>query len=121
MEGLREFLERVRQQHLVRGHLRALFHVCIGRKITRADGTLLSNGATWRELSDLLRTIRWDKELVRELGLNPDDLPPRDRLRYWYAAILAAHVTALDARELGDEYARRVAPLGFVIGPAPGS
>jgi len=121
MEGLREFLERVRQQHLVRGNLRALFHVCIGRKITKADGTLLSNGVTWRELSDLLRTIRWDKELVREIGLNPDNLPPRDRLRYWYAAILAAQITTSEARALGDEYARRVAPLGFVIGPAPGS
>ncbi|MSR53679.1 MAG: hypothetical protein EXS09_10385 [Gemmataceae bacterium] len=121
MEGLREFLEKVRQQHLVRGYLRAMLHVCIGRRITKADGTLLSNGVTWRDLSDLLRTIRWDKELVRELGLDPDDLPPRDRQRYWYAAILAAQVTASDARELGDEFAKRVAPLGFVIGPAPGS
>jgi len=121
MEGLREFLEKVRQQHLVRGNLRALFHVCIGRKISKADGTLLSNGVTWRELSDLLRTIRWDKELVRELGLNPDDLPPRDRLRYWYAAILAAQITSTEVRELGDEFARRLVPLGFVIASAPGS
>jgi hypothetical protein len=121
MEGLREFLEKIRQQHLVRGNLRALFHVCIGRKIARADGTVLSNGVTWRELSDLLRTIRWDKELVRELGLNPDDLPPRDRQRYWYTAIHAAQVMSPESRELGDEYARRVATLGFVIGPAPGS
>src|SRR5215216_5272361 len=111
MEGLREFLEKVRQQHLVRGNLRALFHVCIGRKISRADGTVLSQGATWRELSDLLRNIRWDKELVRELGLNPDDLPPRDRQRYWYAAIVAARVDAPDARDLGDAYARLVGPL----------
>ena len=65
--------------------------------------------------------MRWDKELVRELGLLPDDLPPRDRQRYWYAAIVAAHVDAMDVRELGDDYAKLVAPLGFVIGPAPGS
>lgn len=121
MEGLREFLERVRHQHLVRGHLRALFHVAIGRKISKPDGTLLSNGATWRQLSELLRILRWDKDLVRELGLNPNDLPPRDRQRYWYSAILAAEVMAPDARELGDEFARLVSPLGYVIGPAPGS
>jgi hypothetical protein len=121
MEGLREFLERVRQSHLVRGHFRALLHVAIGRRITRSDGTLLSTGATWRQLSELLRLMRWDKELVRELGLNPDHLPPRDRQRYWYAAIMAARVDAPDARALGDEYARLVAPLGILIGPAPGA
>ena len=121
MEGLREFLEKVRQSHLVRGHLRALLHVAIGRRIARPDGTVLSTGVTWRQLSDLLRLIRWDKELVRELGLNPDELPPRDRQRYWYAAIVAAQVNSLQARALGDAYAKLVAPLGFVVGPAPGA
>jgi len=121
MEGLREFLEKVRQNHLARGHFRALLHVVIGRKVSRADGTVLSTGVTWRQLADLLRIIRWDKELVRELGLKPDDLPPRDRQRYWYAAIVAARVDAPDARDLGDAYANLVAPLGFIIGPAPGA
>ena len=83
MEGLREFLEKVRQNHLARGHFRALLHVAIGRKLSNVDGTVLSNGVTWRQLSELLRLMRWDKEMVRELGLNPDDLPPRDRQRYW--------------------------------------
>ena len=121
MEGLREFLEKVRQNHLVRGHFRALLHVCIGRRIARADGTVLSSGVTWRQLSELLRVIRWDKELVRELGLNSDELSPRDRQRYWYAAIIAAHVDTVESREMGDAYARLLAPLGFVIGPGPGA
>jgi hypothetical protein len=121
MEGLREFLEKVRQNHLVRGHFRALMHVAIGRRIARTDGTVLSTGVTWRQLAELFRLIRWDKELVRELGLNPDDLPPRDRHRYWYAAIVAARIDAPDARVLGDAYAKLVAPIGFLIGPAPGS
>jgi hypothetical protein len=121
MEGLREFLEKVRQSHLVQGHFRALLHVAIGRRIARADGTLLSTGATWRQLADLLRVIRWDKDLVRELGLTPDDLPPRDRQRYWYTAIVAARVDAPEARALGDAYAKLVARLGFVVGPAPGA
>jgi hypothetical protein len=121
MEGLREFLEKVRQANLVRGHLRALLHVAIGRRISRADNTVLSNGVTWRQLSELLRLIRWDKELVREVGLKPEDLPPRDRQRYWYAAIVAARVDAPDARTAGDAYAKLVAPLGFKVGPAPGA
>jgi hypothetical protein len=121
MEGLREFLEKVRQNHLARGHFRALLHVAIGRRIARADGTILSAGVTWRQLSELLKLVRWDKELVRELGLEPDDLPPRDRQRYWYTAIVAARVDAPDARALGDAYAKLVGPLGFVVGPAPGA
>jgi len=120
MEGLREFLEKVRQNHLVRGHLRALLHVCIGRRISRADGTILSSGVTWRQLSELLRVMRWDKELVRELGLDPDELSPRDRQRYWYSAIIAAHVDTTESREMGDAYARLLTPLGFVVAPGPG-
>jgi hypothetical protein len=121
MEGLREFLERLRQAHLVRGHMRAILHLAIGRRISRSDGSVLSLGATWRQVAELLRLMRWDKELVRELGLKPEDLPPRDRQRYWYAAIVAARVDSMEARELGDRYAPVVEPLGFVIGPAPGA
>jgi hypothetical protein len=121
MEGLREFLETVRRHHLAKGHLRALFHVAIGREIKRTDGTVLSKGVTWRELAELLRQIRWDKELVRELGLDPDELAPRDRQRYWYQAIGAAALNALECRELGDAFAQLVHPHGFVIGPAPGT
>src|SRR5262245_63909229 len=93
MEGLREFLEKVSQSHLVRGHFRALLHVAIGRRISRADGIVLSTGVTWRQLAELLRNIRWDKEQVRELGLNPDDLPP-DRKS-----------TRLNSSHLGISYA----------------
>jgi hypothetical protein len=121
MEGLREFLEKIRHNHLARGHFRALLHVIIGRRITRSDGVVSSSGVTWRQLSELLRLIRWDKELVRELGLNPDDLPPRDRQRYWYAAIVAARVDTQEARSLGDAYAELLAPLGYLVGPAPGA
>jgi len=121
MDELREFLESVRQNQLVRGHFRALLHVVIGRRISRIDGRVVSTGVTWRQLSELFKEIRWDKELVREIGLNPDDLPPRDRQRYWYTAIAAAQVNHVEARILGDNYARLVARLGFVIGPAPGS
>jgi|SRR5438105_2564837 len=121
MEGLREFLERVRQGHFVRGHMRALLHIAIGRRIARTDGAILSTGVTWRELAELLRVIRWDKELVCELGLNPEELPPRDRQRYWYAAIMAAHVNTPEVREQADRYIKLIEPLGFVISPAPGA
>ena len=121
MEGLHEFLETVRKNQLVHGHFRALLHIIIGRKIHREDGTLVSAGIAWRPLADLLREVRWDKDLVREFGLNPDDLPPRDRQRYWYAAILAAGVDTMQARIEADEYARLLERHGYKIGSAPGT
>ena len=84
MEGAREFLEQIRQRQLLKGHFLGLLHLVIGRKIARADGTILSSGNTWRQLAELLKNLRWDKESVRELGLDPDAFPPRDRQRYWF-------------------------------------
>jgi hypothetical protein len=115
MEGVREFLEAVRHHHLVKGHFRGLLHVLIGRKISRKDGTAVSAGLTWRQLSEVLKLMRWDRELVRELGLDPDDLPPRDRQRFWYSAIAAAHVDSREARAAADRLVPLLAPLGYVV------
>ena len=56
MEGLREFLERIREGHLVRGHMRAFLHVVIGRQITKTDGDCYLAGrhmaATVRVVTD---------------------------------------------------------------------
>jgi hypothetical protein len=119
MDDIREFLEAVRQHDLALGHLRGLLHVSIGRTIARPDGTVLSTGSTWRELANLLKQLRFDKDLVRELGADPEALSPRDRQRFWYAAITLAKVDSAEARAEADRLARRVADLGFVIGPAP--
>lgn len=121
MDRLHEFLDALRRHQLVRGHFRAVLHVVIGRTIKGNDGVLVSNGVTWRDLAKSFQLLRWDKELVRELGLNPDDLPPRDRQRFWYMAIASAKVTTREAIELGDEFARLTSPLGYSIGPAPGN
>ena len=121
MDRLIEFLETLRRHQLVRGQFRAILHVVIGRSIRCTDGELVSSGVTWRELAKIFQAIRWDKELVREVGLIPDDLPPRDRQRYWYTAISAAKVTTPEARALGDQFTHLVVPLGYAVGPAPGS
>jgi len=82
--------------------------------------SLVPGGETTIKAVTALRRPWLFFDLVREIGLNPDDLPPRDRQRYWYAAIVAARVDAFDVRALGDAYAKLVAPLGFIVGPAPG-
>src|SRR5262245_33950878 len=105
MDGLREFLEAVREHGLVAGNLRGLFHVAIGRRISRPDGTAVSTGVTWRELANLLKGMRFDRELVAEVGGDPEELSPRDRQRFWYTAITLARPDSPEARAQADRLA----------------
>src|SRR5689334_13281894 len=97
MDALQELLEDLKRHGLAQAHLLGLLNVLIGRKISKADGTPISNGLTWRELAALLKKVRWDKDTVRELGLRPEDMPPRDRQQFWYAVIVRAGVDAQTA------------------------
>jgi hypothetical protein len=121
MDRLREFLEVVRRQGVAAGNFRGLLHALVGRRITLADGTPVSAGMTWRELAAVLKRARWDREAVRELGQDPAALPPRDRQRFWYAAISQAGLGTPEAAAAGDRLVEPLAKLGYVIGPAPGS
>jgi hypothetical protein len=121
MDSLRELLEAVRASDVVQGRFRGLLHLLVGRRITRADGSVVSSGMTWRDLSGLLKRLRWDREVVRELGLNPAELAPRDRERFWYTAIARAGIDSGEAVALADQLVEPLAKLGFVIGPAPGT
>lgn len=117
--GIREFLEAARVAGLATGHFRGLLHIAIGRKITRPDGTTLSLGITWRELAPLLKELRFDRELVREYGADPETLAPRDRERFWYSAIAQAHVDTAEASREADLIIGDLKKLGFVVGPNP--
>jgi hypothetical protein len=119
MEPLLQFLEAIRQHTGARGQLRGLLHVLIGRQITKADGTPVSSGLTWREAAALMKRLRWDTEAVRDLGLDPSDLPVRDRERFWYAAIARAGVDSAAASAEGDRLARPMQTLGYAIRTQP--
>ncbi len=120
MDGVQPFLDELRQRGLVEGNFLGLIHILIGRRITRADGSVVSPGLTWRALADILKTLRWNKDAVREVGLNPAELPPRDRQRFWYTAIAQARVDSVEAIAAGDRLAALVRPLGYIVSPAPG-
>lgn len=120
MDALQAFLEELKRLKLSEGHFLGLLHILIGRKITKDDGTLLSGGMTWRELAAWLRKVRWDKNAVKELGLEPEDLSPRDRERFWYLAISRSGVDSAEARKSGDALAKLLKPHGYVVGTAPG-
>lgn len=119
MEPVREFLDDLKRHGHARGNLLGLLHVLIGRRIDRADGTAVANGVTWRDLAEFLKKVRWDKEAVRELGLAPSDLPPRDRERFWYVAIARSRVDSPEASNAGDQLADTLRPLGYLIGSPP--
>jgi hypothetical protein len=122
MDALSTFLDALRKTGRIEGNFLGFLHVLIGRTITRVkDKTVVSKGTTWREMATGLKKARWDPEAVRELGINPDDLPPRDRQRYWYSAILQAKVDSAAASAAGDRFAAILRTLGYDVGPAPHS
>ncbi|MFN4259391.1 MAG: hypothetical protein ACK4RK_08825 [Gemmataceae bacterium] len=116
---LRELLNRLKQSGDVKLSLLGIFHVLVGRQIRQADGTLVCAGLTWRELSATLKQIRWDKEAVRELGIEPARLPPRDRQRYWYAALSLTRLDSDEAIAAGNQVADYLATLGYEVSPPP--
>src|SRR5262245_48280223 len=120
MDALQELRDELERHGLDRGHLLGLFNVLIGRKITRDDGSVVSTGLTWRQLAAWLKKVRWDRAAVEEIGLDPEDLPPRDRQQFWYSAITRAQVDSQKATEEGDRFAARLQKLGYVVGPPPG-
>ena len=112
-------LQLARDHQLIAGHLRGLFHIAIGRRLTNADGDVLSTGMSWRDLSQLLKLLKFDREVVRELGADPDLLSPKDRERFWYAAIALAKVDSAQARHEAEELTASLKDLGIIVGPAP--
>jgi hypothetical protein len=119
MDGLREFLDDLKRRGLAEGNLLGLFHVVVGRRIQTAAGELISNGVTWRELAEMLKRVRWPKDSVRELGIDPDTLAPRDRQRFWFQAISQARVDSPEAAAAGQRLAETLNAAGYVISPPP--
>jgi len=119
MDAIAGLLEFLKKKDLAAGHFLGLLHVLVGRTISRADGTPVSRGMVWRDLAGWLKKMRWEAEAVRELGVNPDDLPPRDRERYWYTAICRAGLDSPTAAAAGDKFADVLRQNGFDVGPAP--
>ena len=119
MDRLRELLDVVLEQGQGTGNFLGLLHVLIGRRIALEDGTEVSAGLTWRDVAATLKKIRWDREAVRELGLDPETLPPRDRERYWYLAIARAKVDSPEAIAAGNRMAEALQVAGYTVGPPP--
>jgi hypothetical protein len=112
MTSLPDLLERLRDSQLATGRFRGLLYVLVGGRIVHGE-TVISQGLTWREAAALLKRVRWDREAVRELGLEPSDLPPRDREKYWYEALRRAGLGEPEARAQGEELMALIAETGY--------
>ena len=114
MDALSALFDTLKKSGQLQGNFLGFLQALIGRKITRrSDGVVVSQGVTWRELAACLKKVRWDPEAVREIGVDPDTLPPRDRQRYWYSAITQAKVDSAAARQAGDRFTKLLNDLGY--------
>ena len=119
MDARLEFLTQLKRQHRTQGNFLGLLNVLIGRRIVDRDGAPVTEGITWRTLSATLKQVRWDKHAVRDLGLDPAQLPPRDRERFWYQAIAQARVDSEAATKAGDRFTEQLRRLGYASGSSP--
>lgn len=116
--ALRDFLEELRRHHYARGNFLGLLHVLVGRRITKGEDAI-SAGMTWRELAALLKKLRWDKDDVDQLNVEQEEMPTRDRERFWYSAIARARLDAPPAVKAGDKLAEVLRKKGYTVSEAP--
>ncbi len=113
MDAVVAFLQELKQDGRWRGQFLGLLNMLIGHRLETEDGRLVSAGLTWRATAQLLKKVRWDKTAVQELKIDPHTLPPRDRERYWYAAIAGAGVDLPEANQAAAVLSKALAPLGY--------
>lgn len=114
MASLLDLLEEIRAGGLATGRFRGLLHLLVGRRVLHTSAVVTA-GLSWRDLAALLKKVRWDREAVRELGLDPADLPPRDREKYWYVAINRANLSSAEAKSQSDDLAEALRALGYEV------
>jgi hypothetical protein len=122
MDALPRLVDQIKRGGWAQQHFLGLLHVLVGRRITRlADDVVVSTGVSWRDLTAILKKVRWDPDAVQELGLDPKELPPRDRARFWYIALTKADLNSSKAVEAGDRFVQILRQHGYEAGPAPGA
>ena len=119
MDRLRELLVELKRDNYAQGNFLGLLNVAIGCTIEAANGDLVSTGATWRSLAELLKKVRWTKQAATDLGLELGGFAPRDRQRFWYQVISHAGVDSPQAREAGVRMIELLKHMGYKIKSSP--
>ena len=115
MDRLRELLVQINRDGQAQGNFLGLLNVLIGYRIETPEGELISAGATWRELAEALKKVRWNKSAAAELSVDRAKLAPRDRQKFWYQVIGQASVDSPQARAAGIRLAEALRSAGFQV------
>ena len=90
-----------------------MLNLLVAYRITDESGQVISNGLTFRQVSEKLKKSRWNPDDVETLGLKSAELPQRDRLRFWYVALVRAGVGCSKAMMEADTLAKAVKKVGY--------
>ena len=90
-----------------------MLNLLVAYRITDESGQVVSNGLTFRQVSEKLKKSRWNPDDVETLGLKSVELPQRDRLRFWYVALVRAGVGGSKAMMEADTLAKAVKKVGY--------
>lgn len=113
MDALDIFLASIKAKSLHLGRFLGLLHLLVAYKITDEADQPVSQGLTFRELSERFKKARWNPEDIETLGLNAKDLPQRDRLRFWYVVLVRSGVTSSKAAVEAETLAKAIRKIGY--------
>ncbi|MSR31486.1 MAG: hypothetical protein EXR99_08280 [Gemmataceae bacterium] len=113
MDQLDHFISLVKSKGICQGRFLGFLHILVAYHILDNLGKPISTGMTWREAANRLRKNRWNPDDIELLGLKGEDMPQRDRLRYWYVAIVRSGIGSEKAAAEADALARNFKRIGF--------
>ena len=119
MGGLYDFLADLKQRGQAAGQFLGLLNVLIGRRVQKEDGSPISSGVTWRELSFALKKVRWEKESVRDLGIDPARVAAARSAALLVCRHRPGPVDSARASAAGDRLAEVLRLSGYRVSPAP--
>ena len=117
MDARVELLERIQAETPIQGHFLGLLNILIGRRIEKADGTLVSSGITWRDLAMMLKK----SPLGSGGGARTGPRPGRPAAARPRALLVRCHLPGLRRLRPGDEGRRRSGGIAHAVGLCGGA
>ena len=116
MEALATLLDHIKKQGLATGNVLGFFHVLIGRHMQRGRTAKSSPPACPRaKLYELAQEGPLGHQPGHRAEYEAEELPPKDRQRFWYGAIAKAGVDSAAAAKAGDLFGRKLEALGYQV------
>lgn len=113
MDALDNFLLALKEGSITKGRILGLIRLLVAYKIYDKNGDPVTLGVTFRTLAEKLKKARWETSEIDALGINPKELPQRDRYRFWYVALVRSKVNDPVAIKEADELANKIMNIGY--------